>query len=47
LVDFIYKNDLFLKEKKKFVLIEKADSHLGDSIRLRKKVIKAYIDAKN
>jgi hypothetical protein len=38
-VDFIYENDLFLFfiAGANVSLIEKADSHVGDSIRLRKK----------
>jgi hypothetical protein len=39
-VDFIYENDLclfFIARGQKVGLIEKEDSHVGDSIRLRKK----------
>jgi hypothetical protein len=43
LVDFIYENDLylfFIARGQKVSLTEKADSHVGDSIRLRKKQLK-------
>jgi hypothetical protein len=37
LIDFIYKNGLVALGRKMFVDLKKADSHLGDDVRLRKK----------